>query len=323
MTATLTALLLQLSEGSARLLWGRVARRHYGPGFDRLLAAGVLTERPPAEEWSTCPHCDCGFDVRPIQRIGDRIVAACPFDASSDTELEEDDLRDFRIDPERLLALVARASGFAEPLEPLAPDLWRLGRLASGRCIVVGITAGALDHAGIVLLLKAIAGGGPITVLAPDPGPAIRLRFHEAGIALVDLRSALKASGHGVDAFEPMALEPVGPAARLVIKRRAREVTLDGRSVHLSEQLFALLLFLAERALDSPATVEIRAIEDCVWGASLHRIASSVRDPIRALREALAAGAADEAAARSTIVYKRNPNGYRISIGTEDIVIAG
>jgi DNA-binding winged helix-turn-helix (wHTH) protein len=99
-------------------------------------------------------------------------------------------------------------------------------------------------------------------------------------------------------------------------------VAFAGRDVHLSEQLFALLLFLAERALDSPATVPIRAIEDHVWGVGIHRIASSIREPIRALREALAAGAADDAV-RSLIEYKRNPNGYRISLGAEDIVIAG
>ena len=138
MTDTLTALLLRLSEAQpARCSGGAVAEPHFGPAFDRLLAAGVLVERPPAEEWSTCADCDCGFDVRPIQRIGDRIIAACPFDAGSDTELEEDDLRDFRIDPERLVGLIAEASGFEEPVEPLAPGLWRLGRLASGRSVVV------------------------------------------------------------------------------------------------------------------------------------------------------------------------------------------
>lgn len=321
MTATLTALLLQLSEGSAQLLWGRVARRHYGPGFDGLLAAGVLTERPPAEEWSTCPHCDCGFDVRPIQRISDRIVAACPFDASADTELEEDDLRDFRIDPERLVALVARASGFAEPPEPLAPDLWRLGRLASGRCVVIGVTTGALDHAGIVLLLKAAGGGAPVTVAGPDPGPAIRLRFLEAGIDLVELQSALRPTAHGIDVLDRGALEPVAIGPRLVIERRARRVTFDGRNVHLSEQVFGLLVFLAEHARRSPAPVAIRAIEDHVWGAGIHRITSSIREPMRALRKALAAGVEDKVAVQNLIEYRRNPNGYCLMIYAGDIEI--
>lgn len=321
MTDTLTALLLQLSEGSSRLLWGRVARPHYGPAFDRLLAEGVLVERPPAEEWSTCLDCDCGFDARPIQRTGDRIVAACPYDVTADTELEEDDLRDFRIDPERLVALIADASGFARPPEPLALDLWRLGRLASGRTIVVSITARALDHPGIVFLLKAAAGGTPVTVAAPDPGSAIRLHMLEAGIDVVKLRDALRPGPRGIDVLDHSALEPKTAGPRLMIERSARRVTLDGRNVHLSEQLFGLLQFLAEHALKSRATVEIRAIEDHVWGEGIHRIASSIREPIRALREALAAGADDRAALRSLIEYKRNPNGYRLAVEARSTVI--
>jgi DNA-binding winged helix-turn-helix (wHTH) protein len=322
MTGTLTALLLRLSEGSARLLWGRAARPHFGPRFDRLLAEGVLVERPPAEVWSTCLGCECGFDVRPVQRIGGRIIAACPFDVAADTQLEEDDLRDFRIDPERLIALIAEASGFDEAVEGLARDLWRVGWLGSGRSIVVGITAQVLDQPGIVLLLKAAAGGGPITVLAPEPCPAIRLRFVEAGIDFVELRSALQPSAGKVDRLDRGSLEPKGTGSCLKIERRARRATLNGRTINLSEQLFGLLHFLAERALDSPATVETRAIEDQVWGDGIHRIASSVRDPIRALREALVAGAADEAAARGLIEYRRNPNGYRLRIDPCDISIS-
>jgi hypothetical protein len=183
MTDTLTALLLQQSEGSRpALLWGRSAKPHFGPEFDRMLAAAVLVECPPIEEWSACADCDCGFGIRPIQRIDGRIVATCPMDASSDTELEEADLREFRIDPERLISLIAEASGFPGPIEALAPDLWQIGRLKSGRFIAAAVTARVLDQPGMILLMKAVACGTPVTVLAPDPCPAIRLRVLEAGI---------------------------------------------------------------------------------------------------------------------------------------------
>lgn len=313
MTATLTALLLQLSEGSAQLLWGRVARRHYGPGFDRLLAAGVLTERPPAEEWSTCLHCDCGFDVRPIQRIGDRIVAACPFDASADTELEEDDLRDFRIDPERLLALVARASGFAEPPELLASDLWRLGRLASGRCIVIAIAAGALDHAGIVLLLKAAGGGAPVTVAAPLPSAAIRLRFLEAGIDLVGLQSALMPTEGWVDRLDIVKLEPKANQPRLSIRVAAQSVLIDGTPQRVPPQPFRLLTLLAQEVRDGRGPVRNRAIDDATG--------RDARDLVRELRDALSTGRPNACELRDWIEARRSLGAFELALNRDQIEV--
>lgn len=313
MTDTLTALLLQLSEGRAQLLWGRTARRHYGLGFDRLLADGGLTERPPAEEWSTCVNCDCDFDARPIQRIGDRIVAACPFDVSADTELEEDDLRDFRIDPERLVALVARASGFEAPPEPLAPDFWRLGRLASGRSVVIGITAGALDHPGIVLLLKAVAGGAPVTVVAPDPGPAIRLRFLEAEIDLVELQAALKPTDGTVDRLDLDMLEPKADRRRLSIQVVAQAVLIDGTPQRVPAQPFKLLTLLAQEVRDGRGPVRNRAIEDATG--------RDARDLVRELRDALSAGRPNPSELRDWIEARRSLGAFELALEPEQIEI--
>jgi DNA-binding winged helix-turn-helix (wHTH) protein len=99
-------------------------------------------------------------------------------------------------------------------------------------------------------------------------------------------------------------------------------VGLDGRIIHLSEQQFRLLLLLAERAIESPATVEIRDIEDHIWGAGIHRIASSIREPIRALRAALEAGAGSGSPKHRLIEYRRNPNGYRLSVEPGDVVVS-
>lgn len=313
MTDTLTALLLRLSEGSARLLWGRAARPHFGPRFDRLLAEGVLVERPPAEVWSTCLGCECGFDVRPVQRIGGRIIAACPFDVAADTELEEDDLRDFRIDPDRLVDLIARASGFPEPPEPLAEDLWRLGRLASGRSIVIAITVRALDHPGIVLLLKA-AGGSPITVLAPDPGPAMRLRFIEAGIDLVELRSALVPDACGVDRLDRDALEPRTDGPRLSIHLEAQAVLVDGTLQRVPSQPFNLLALLARAARDGKGLVRNRTIEDATG--------RDARDLVRELRDALAAGRPNGSELRDWIEARRSLGAYELVLEREEIAIA-
>ena len=323
MTDSLTSLLLRQSEVAERpILWGGQAAPRFGRQFDRLIERGALVELAPATEWSVCASCECGMDARIVREINGQLRALCLLDPACDAILEPDDLRAFRIDPERLVGLIAEASGFAGPIEPLAPDLWRLGRLASGRSVAVGIAAGALQQPGIVLLLKAAANGAAVTVVAPDPGPAIRLRFIEAGIDLVELRSTLLPTVGTVDRLDPAMLEPriVGP--RLVIERRARRASLDGRSIHLSDQLFALLLFLAQRALDGPETVDFRVIEDHVWGAGIHRISSGIREPVRALRDALAADAKDRRAARALIENTRNPNGYRLNLPAAEIAIA-
>jgi hypothetical protein len=313
MTDTLTARLLQLSEGSSRLLWGRVAKRYFGPAFDRLLAEGVLVERPPAEEWSTCLDCDCGFDARPIQRIGGRIIATCPFDSSADTELEEDDLRDFSIDPERLVYVIAEASGFEEPIEPLAPDLWRLGRLASGRSIAVGITAGVLDQPGIVLLLKAAAGGAPITFLAPDPGPAVRLRFLEAGLDLVELRSTLRPTEGTVDRLDPVMLEPKADGRQLSIQVAAQAVLIDGTPQRVPAQPFKLLALLAQEVLDGAGPVRNRAIEDATG--------RDARDLVRELRDALSAGRPNGSELREWIEARRSLGAFELVLDPEEIEI--
>jgi len=315
MTDTLTALLLQQSEGSRpALLWGRSAKPHFGPKFDRMLAAGVLVECPQIEEWSACADCDCGFGIRPIQRIDGRIVAVCPMDAGLDTELEEDDLREFRIDPERLVGLIAEASGFPVPIEMLAPDLWRIGRLASGRSVVVAITAGVLDQAGIVLLLKAAACGTPITILAPDPGPAIRLRYLEAGIDLVELRASLASDPSGIDRLDQDALEPKTNGPRLSIQVATQAVLIDGIPQRVPSQPFSLLALLALAVRDGRGPVRNRTIEDTTG--------RDARDLVRELRDALSAGRPNGSELRDWIEARRSLGAFELVLRREEIEVA-
>ncbi len=314
MTDTLAALLLRLSEGDGpAILWGRMAKPHFGPAFERMLAAGVLVECPPAEEWAACADCDCGFDARPIQRLGNRIIAACPYDASSDIELEEDDLRDFRIDAPKLVALIAEASGFTEPTETLAPDLWRIGRLASGRSVVVAVRARDLDQPGIVLLLKADAGGAPVTVLAPDPGHAIRLRFLEAGIDLVELRAAIGPGPQGVECMKRSLLEPKMEGLRLSVDLATRTVTIDGTAQRIASQPFKLLALFAQAARDRTGPVANRAIEDATG--------RDARDLVRELRDALSAGRPNRSELRNWIVARRSLGAFELALEREEIEV--
>jgi len=314
MTDTLTALLLQLSEGGrSALLWGRAARPHFGSAFDRLLAAGVLVECPPTEEWSACADCDCGLGLRPIQRIDGRIVAACPINAGSDTILDEDDLRGFRVDPERLVGLIAAANGFVETPELLAPHVWRIGRLTTGRSVVVTISVRELDHPGIVLLLKSDVGGAPVTVVAPNPGPAIRRRFLEAGIDLVELREALRPTDQLVDRLDPDMLEPMTFGPRLTIQAAAQAVLIDGRPQRVPAQPFKLLALLARAVRDGTGPVRNRAIEDTTG--------RDARDLVRELRNALSADRPNGSELRDWIEARRSLGAFELVLDREEIEV--
>lgn len=317
MTDTFTALLLQQSEGSRpALLWGRSAKPHFGPKFDRLLAAGVLVECPPIEEWSACADCDCGFGIRPVQRIDGRIIGACPMDAGSDSVLEEDDLREFRIDPERLIGLIAETSGFSVPIEPLAPDLWRIGRLTSGRSIVIGVAGRALDQPGIVLLLKAAAGDARVTVLAPDPGPAVRMRFLEAGIDLIELREALLPIEGTVDRLNSRLLEPngVGPqhGAELVVRKGAATIEWCGTTIGFTHQQFPVLLRLLEGARSRSRIVSGPAVEAMTG--------REAKDLVRELRQRVEAAGFSGTEAKS--LFKAvHGRGYTLGVLPEKIIL--
>lgn len=270
------------------------------------------------DEWTPCPSCDCGLDCRPIREFDGKFLVCCPMDPKLDEELTPDDLLQFRIHVERLIEIVAQGSDVSGPVERIANGLWCVGRLPSGRTIAVALKAWVLKHPGTILLLKAAACGSPMTLVSPDPGCAVRRRLVEAGINFMELLRALKPRCDGADILDGAVLEPAPAAPQLVIERRARRVTFGDRDIRLSRQSFRLFLYLCERALQGPAIVSVRDIEDHVWGSGIHRIASSVRDPIRALRAGLTANAAT---ADGLIEYRRNPNGYRLALSAKDIVI--
>lgn len=313
MTDTLTALLLRRSEhGAPALIWGREARPYFGPAFDRLLGGGVLVEEPPFEVWSTCDDCDCAFDWRSIQRIGGRIVAACPIDASADTELEEDDLRSFRIDAPALMALLAAESGAEGGVEQIAPSLWLLGRMA-GRAVFLAITMDAIAHPGTTLLIRAVAAGLPPTLVVPSPTATVRQRFGEAGIALVDLRSVFEPGPRGIDRLARNALEPRPAGPRLSIRLAARTVLVDGIPQRVPAQPFTLLALLARAVRDGAGPVGNRTIEDATG--------RDARDLVRELRDALSADRPNGAELRAWIEARRSLGAFQLMLEPREIEV--
>ena len=307
---TIFALLTRLSEaGPDAVLWGRAARSHFGPAFDRLMRKRVLVERPRAGMWPTCAECDCGLDARPIIEVRGKLVAACPHDHHADQTLAPDDLRSFRIDSERLVMVLAEASGF-DNAASLLPGLWHMGRLASGRVVFLALHDGAVEQPGVVLALRAAAPGAPITLLAPKIPPAVQLRLSEAGIDVAVVRSVLSPSSSGIDVINVAALEAPAHAPRFVVAKTTQTVTLDDRHLHFSPQLQRLVLMLVEQSLTKDAILSHQVI-----GGETGR---ESRDLIRDLRANLVSQGLSKAEANA-LIKTVSPRGYRIGLDPSEI----
>jgi len=321
MTDCLARLLLRLSEaGEPAILWGRQAKPHLGRDFERLLDQGLLVEDAPATEWNVCSSCECDLDVRPIQQIDGRHVAACPLDQKSDLILDAEDLRSFRIGVLALVREIASASGFSNEPSETAAGIWNLGLTPSKRAAFLAPSRTAALQPGLVAALRMAARSLPITMIAPALSAAEQLRFAEAEIHLVTARDVI---GLG-DGTAPFAIDLARLAPtpsfkpRLVIARLAKSVILDGANCALSEQSSKLLCLVAARARTDKPFVSTRDIEQEIWGSSIHRVSRSARDVVRELRDSLATGASDPAAVRQLIENKRN-RGWRLALTADEI----
>lgn len=320
MSATLVKLLLQQSEGGEpAILWGRLAKPHLGREFDSLLGQRILIEEAPAESWSICSNCECGFDARPIQHINGRLVAACPIDAGSDAVLEPDDLRSFRIDVAVLMRTVASASGFDTEPGEIIKGVWHFGPIRDGRALFVASSVPAALQPGLVASLRMAVHDQPITLAAPELPAVQRQKMLEADTFLVCLQDVIARTGRTPFALDFSKLAPSRAARpRLVIRKSAKLVQIDGASRLLPDQPFELLTLLAERALTDDPFVAPREIEDLIWGTLVHRVSRPARDVVRELRDALAAGSSDPGSSRDLIENQRN-RGWRLALTPSEI----
>lgn len=320
MSASLVRLLLQQSEsGDPAILWGRAAKPYFGGEFDRLLARGVIVEEAPATSWPPCDGCECGTDERPVQSIDGRIVAVCPIDANADAVLDTDDLRGFRIDLAALVRELASASRLGSDPCEVVDGVWHLGSTPSGRAVFIAPSLLRATQSGIIPALRIMARGAAITLAAPDMPSAERRRLAEAGIELVQLSASVGTNGETPFALDLSSFDPARPVnSRLVIRRSARQVKLDGVTPMLSDQTFGLLTLFAERALTDDPFAPAREIEQRIWGTLVHRVSRPARDVVRELRDALAAGASDSASARGLIEVQRN-RGWRLTLTASEI----
>lgn len=307
MTATLIDLLSRLSEaGGGARLWGAAARPHYGPAFDRLLAAGVLEERAPAEEWPVCDDCECGIDARPVLAIGERRIAPCPLDAGRDEFLDSEDLRSFTID-EGCFALECLGGDPGAICEPF-PHVW--GRAQGpGRRIFLTFRRGVVEHLGLMPALRAAAEGDTVVLLAPEPPADVRLRLRDVpDLILVRIADAIDLV-EGRLALQPQIREPASPAdppIRLELLLDSKGVLVDGAVQTIGRQSFNALLVLTEHAKGPGGPVDKRRIEDTTQ--------REARDIIRELRTALARGRANAKEVRGWIACQGRSGRYELKL---------
>lgn len=320
MTKNLAHLLLRRSEaGEPAILWEREVQPFLGACFDRLIAQRIVSARAPAEEWHVCEACDCELTFRPIEVIGDRTVAVCPRDRASDLVLEAEDLASYEISVPALMREIATASGFTGEPSEVIPHIWHLGRTAAPRQVFIAVSREAALSPGLVSAIRLLDRSSEIILIAPLPSAAEQIQLAATGMHVVCTDECFPDSLPSF-ALDLARLEPhTRSAPRLAISRSAKSVTLDGNPKSLPEQSFKLLVLLAEQAVKSPAIVENRRIEDHLWGANVHKITSEVREPVRALRDALATGSADPKSVRALIENRRNPNGYRLALAPDAI----
>lgn len=319
-TETLTHLLLRLSEAEPpALLWGRTARPHLGVGFERLLDGGILIEQRPATEWPACVSCECDLDMRPLTRIADRIVAACPLDRSNDDILDEDDLRLFRLDHAALADAIARRSALPDPPSEIAAGLWSLGMLQNGIEVYLTFSGMVTRQPLMIDTILRAARGRRRMLVAPTITASERAAFDRADIHIAELSECLRPDpSHVIPILDVDGLDLARLEPPLILQAGKQTIVLDGAELKLPPRSFQLLHYLASQAIAGRALCERRDIETHLWSTTVSdkAVADAVRDLRKKIKPILPKGVAPE-----RFIENRQPAAYLITLQADEIRI--
>lgn len=321
-SGSLASLLLRQSEGGQEaVLWGRDAAPHFGPAFDRLLAAGVLVERAPATSWSTCRRCDGTCDAREIVELDGELVAECPHYRNETVRLARHEVRSFSIDVGTLVAELARTSSLAGEHELVDDGIWLLGRVQGGRYAFLVTSGLAFVGPAFMTLIASRAPAAEAILVLPAMAPASVMRpFRDAGCDIVTLEQVLAADGIRLDvsAFIPRSRTEV----RLIIDTEGRTATLDGHLLDLTAQPYRLLLALARAARTHRGFVGTRELEVAIYAGATQPAARLLSDIVRDLRDRMGKSlTGSEATAIRALVENKPPGQYRLTLGQEEIAL--
>lgn len=290
----LTWLWTRLSEAGPQVtISGRALRRFPEREVDRLLRAQVLVEQQKSDSWSICAHCECGLDARPVREIGGELRACCPYDAAEDVVLNEDDLTRFSINAERLAAAIAASGGLTGGVAQIANGVWLIGTASTGCAVVLCCDPESLVAPGVILAIKAAAGGAPVAVVADAFEAGIALRLRESDVAALILGEVMTTSASGVERLTAgritgdapvveMGVEAAAPAAaRLQISRSRQAVRFDGRDIILSLNEFKCFFGAAEMVAMGQVMLTYQEIHALTNRASHRDVINELRDKLQ------------------------------------------
>ena len=280
---------------------------------ERLLARGVLRE------------------VQPLGHVDDRVVAvssrgcqAVSIDGGeADADIDPRTLRQLEIDLPALAELVGHSAGLVGPIERIDQRLISLGRLSAAAVFLARNLRDAVVPE-VARSIRQLIGSGAAVLLTPterELGLEARRMLDDGRIRLAAVETLLPDVPSAELHLDLAAAlhDDRREAPRLVIRRQARTVRLDGTDVPVAPQPFDLLVVLADEALEARRHLQRRDIEDRLFGKSVH--GHDVSDIVRRLRDALApAVGGKDAAAR--LIENKPRLGYRLALEPHEIDLA-
>jgi DNA-binding winged helix-turn-helix (wHTH) protein len=269
----LPVLLLRQSEGGdpAYLLGVPDLSPAAASAFQRLLEVGAVVHDRVLDTWDPCATCRCGAEERHVRWTAGIPVAICPLSRDDDEPLDPGDLQLFQISLNRLAELVGRAAGLDDRPEQVAPRLWRLGRLAGGRVLLLATSTSALRGEGVFDRLKMLDRSARFTLIANVKSAIDIAALAERGIDVVPPDEAFTASEPArpvrVDLNRLLMVTVTSDPDVLEVSPRAFTSAFGGRALQLEPRDARVLNILAREADDG----ESLATRDDLYRALVDR----------------------------------------------------
>lgn len=299
-----------------------------GKAFARLLELGAVVHDRLLDTWTPCTNCDCGADERAIRWVDGVPTAVCPISCEEDERLDPGELQLFRIGLNRFVELVSNAAALSGRPEEVAPSLWRLGRIASGRILLLATASSAVRGPGAFDRLRAIDKSARFTAIAAVASAAEVSLLSERGIDVVAPEEAFLPSEPGQPVRLNLERLIAGIASSdpdlLEINPMALAAAFGGRALQLEPRDFRVLLILVREANDGDAAATRDDLYRALVGGD-HTIApigdEQVDKSISRIRRALCEARGLPRSMGTDLIVAIRGHGYRLVTAATRILI--